>query len=441
MMAQKMGVSAGMMLADAMALVPTLVTAPADPLGDRVALERLADWCGRYSPWASTDGDDGLIMDISGVPHLFGGEAAMQEQMAQAFRRLQLSVRLAIADSPAAAWAWARHGNGSLLPVQPAAFELLYTLPIKALRIDAGTAETLHGLGLKTIGDIAHRSRAPLAQRFGPHLLQRLDRLVGRQDEPISPRRQPSPWRSRVTLAEPILTRDAIDAVLDGLLQALCGLLEREQLGARQLALHAYRVDGDVQSLQIGTSSPCRQPQHLARLFREALDGLMPGFGFEVFILEAVRADAFHAEQTELATENAVIGSCYAQLIDRLQGRLGARNVFRYEPLSRHTPEHAITRLPPLARSNNPIPETEPRPVRLIQPESIEMDDSAEAFIWRRHRRRIARTIGPERIHSEWMHHGMEPVSRDYFQVEDESGRRYWLFRTAQGWFLHGIFA
>jgi len=440
-LAQKMGVPAGMPLADAMALVPTLITMPADPAGDMAALERLADWCGRYSPWVSVDGADGLIMDISGVPHLFGGEAAMLDQMMQAFRRLQLSVRLAIADSPAAAWAWARHGAGGPLPARPAAFESLYALPVKALRIAAETAETLHGLGLKTIGDIVHRPRAPLAQRFGPHLLERLDQLTARQDEPISPRRQPSPWRSRVALAEPVMTREAIDAALEDLLLALCGLLEREQLGARQLALHAYRVDGDVQSLQIGTSSPSRQVKHLARLFREPLDGLMPGFGFEVFILEAVRADTFDAEQTELTAQDQTTGSGCIQLIDRLQGRLGTRNVFRFEPLSRHTPEHAIARLPPLARSNNPMPATEARPVRLIQPESIEMDDTGEAFIWRRRRRRIARTIGPERIHGEWQHHGMEPVSRDYFQVEDESGRRYWLFRTAQTWFLHGFFA
>jgi protein ImuB len=441
MVAQKMGVPVGITLADAMALVPTLITAPADPTGDHAALERLADWCGRYSPWVSVDGNDGLIMDVSGVPHLFGGERAMLDQMTQAFRRLQLSVRMAIADSPAAAWAWARYGDGGSLPSRPAAFEFLYGLPVKALRIDPGTAETLHGLGLKTIGDIAQRPRAPLVQRFGPHLLERLDRLTGRQDEPISPRQQPSPWRSRVTLAEPVSTRDAIDAVLADLLQGLCGLLDRERRGVRQLALHAYRVDGDVQSLQIGTSSPSRQPQHLARLFREPLDGLMPGFGFEVFILEAIRADPFDAEQAELTAQEATTGSGYAQLIDRLQGRLGARNVFRYEPVSRHTPEHAFSRLPPLARSNNPMPEIEARPTRLIQPENIDMDDSGEAFTWRRQRRRIARSIGPERIHGEWLHHGMEPVSRDYFQVEDETGRRYWLFRSQQSWFLHGFFA
>lgn len=441
MVAQRMGIAAGMTLADAMALVPALPTAPADPTGDRAALERLADWCGRYSPWVAVDGDDGLILDISGVPHLFGGEAAMLAQMAETFRRLELAARLAIADSPAAAWAWAHHGGGGALPPRPAAFDLLHALPVKALRITADMAETLEGLGLKTIGDVAHRPRAPLMRRFGPHLLERLDRLAGRQAEPISPRRRPARWRSSMSLAEPIGSRESIEAVLGNLLQTLCRQLEDERLGARQLALHAYRVDGDVQSLQIGTAAPSRQPQHLARLFREPLDGLMPGFGFEAFRLEALRTEVFDVEQTELGAGGMETGSGHAQLVDRLRGRLGARNVFRHEPQPRHVPEHAVYRLPPLTRSRHPMPETEPRPVRLIQPEGIEMEDDGQAFTWRRQRRRIATMIGPERIHGEWIHAGMVPVSRDYFQVQDEAGRRYWLFRQAQTWFLHGFFA
>lgn len=443
LVAQKMGICIGMTLADAMALVPALLTAPADPDADIAALQRLADWCGRYSPWVAVDGTDGLILDVSGVPHLFGGEMAMLDQMAQAFRRLQLGHRMAIADTPAAAWAWARHGEGGPLPGRPAALEFLHPLPVKALRIPEQMAETLQGLGLKTIGDLANRPRAPLAQRFGPHLIERLDCLAGRQTEPISPRRQPSPWRSHVTLPEPVLTRETIDAVLDRLLQALCTLLEREQRGARQLALHAYRVDGDVQSLQIGTSYPSRKPQHLARLFRQSLDGLMPGFGFEAFILEAVRADPFSAEQAALEAPDGEGGSVsnHAQFIDRLQARLGSGNVFRFEPLSRHMPEHSIARLPPMARSNNPMPELEQRPLRLIQPESIEMAGDGTAFTWRRLRRSIALAIGPERIRGEWMQDGMEPTQRDYFQVEDEAGRRYWLYRSAQTWFVHGFFA
>lgn len=439
-MANKLGLKAGMPLADAMAQVPKLVTAPADPAGDQAALERLADWCCRWSPTVQVDGLDGIILDVTGVPHLFGGEGGMLDQMRASFRRMQVVARLGIAPSPAAAWAWARWGaGGALLDDRTAAFENLKDLPVAALRIEANIVDALNGLGLKTIGSIANLPRAPLAKRFGQDLLSRLDMLMAREPEPITPRTPQAPWRSRTHLVEPVSTRDAIDTVLDHLLDALCKLLADEHLGARQLALTAFRVDGDIQTIRVGTSYPSRSPNHLKRLFRDPLDSIAPGFGIESFTLEALTADPFTADQASLeATQQD--DSRFAELIDRLQGRLGARNVFRYEPLGKHTPENAFARLPPMARSNREMPECDPRPTRLMQPEPIEMETAGEAFTWRRIRRRIAMTAGPERLHGEWKNGGMDIAARDYYQVEDEVGRRYWVFRSNAGWFMHGIF-
>lgn len=428
-----------MTLADAMALVPALVTAPADRQGDQAALERLADWCCRWSPTVAVDGADGIIMDVTGVPHLFGGEDEMQSQMFAAFRRMQVTTRIAMADSPAAAWAWSHYGSGGSLPDRMSAFEKLKDLPVAGLRITPDTAETLTSLGLKTIGSIANLPRAPLAKRFGLDVLNRLDMLMAREPEPISPRQPQAPWRSRAHLVEPVSTREAIDTVLTHLLDALCKLLADEHLGARQLVLTAFRVDGDVQTIRVGTSYPNRNPKHLARLFRDPLDAIMPGFGIESFTLEAMSADPFSAEQANLeATQQG--DSRFSQLIDRLQGRLGARNVYRFEPLNRHTPESSFARLSPMARSNQEMPQTDPRPTRLMQPEAIEMETNGEAFTWRRIRRRIAKTAGPERLHGEWRGGGMDIAARDYFQIEDEIGRRYWIFRDRSGWHMHGIF-
>ena len=63
---------------------------------------------------------------------------------------------------------------------------------------------------------------------------------------------------------------------------------------------------------------------------------------------------------------------------------------------------------------------------------------------------RIRRADGPERIFGEWWKADAETYAvRDYFQVEDEAGQRFWLFRNGDGqnaatgdlsWFLHGVF-
>lgn len=438
--AARIGLSPGMPLADAMALVPALATAQADPKGDQAALERLADWCIRWSPTVATDGADGIIMDTTGVDHLYGGEEALLSRMLGAFRRMQVAARLAIADSPASAWAWARFGGGGVLPGRPASIEPLSALPVPALRIAPQTVEALNGLGLKTVGLVANLPRAPLRKRMGQELLDRLDKLFARELEPISPRQPQAEWRSRLNLLEPIGTREDIDLVVEKLLEGLCGLLEKEHLGARQLALYAYRVDGDIQEIRIGTSHPSRSIKHLMRLFRDPLDGIMPGLGLESFTLEALSADIFTAEQENLeATHQS--GSDFSQLIDRLQGRLGTRAVYRYEPVSKHTPEAAAVRVSPLARSNNEMPDTDPRPHRLFAPEPIEVESTWDAFTWRRLRRRIATIVGHERLHGEWRGGGMDISTRDYIQVEDEVGRRYWLFRDKNGWFIHGVFA
>lgn len=429
-----------MPLADAMAQVPKLVTAQADPLGDTAALERLADWCIRWSPIVQVDGVDGIVMDTTGVDHLYGGEDGMLSAIRTSFGRMQVATRIGIAHSPAAAWAWARWGAGGALPDDHnSAYELLKDLPVAALRIDTDVVDALNGLGLKTIGAIANQARAPLARRFGQNLLTRIDMLMARLPEPITPRQPQAPWRSRAHLVEPVSTREAIDTVLDHLLEALCKLLADEHFGARQLALTAFRVDGDIQTIRVGTSYPSRSPKHLKRLFRDPLDSIMPGFGIESFTLEALAADPFSAEQASLETAQQN-DSRFAELIDRLQARLGTGNVFRFEPLGKHTPENAFARLSPMARSNREAVETDPRPVRLIRPEPIEMETTGEAFTWHRIRRRIAMTAGPERLHGEWRNGDMDIAARDYYQVEDEVGRRYWLFRDRCGWHVHGLF-
>jgi protein ImuB len=97
-----------------------------------------------------------------------------------------------------------------------------------------------------------------------------------------------------------------------------------------------------------------------------------------------------------------------------------------------------------------------PRPIRLFAPpEPIEAswllpDDPPFRFTWRRRAHRVERADGPERIAEEWWT-GIGTMSadaiRDYYRVEDEEGRRFWLFRAGlpgsqpSRWFVHGLFA
>ena len=91
----------------------------------------------------------------------------------------------------------------------------------------------------------------------------------------------------------------------------------------------------------------------------------------------------------------------------------------------------------------------------LPQPEPIETlallpDHPPVWFTWRGIRRRVKRADGPERITGEWWRRTAEREAvRDYFHLEDEQDRRFWLFRRGDGrrsetgdlsWHMHGAF-
>jgi protein ImuB len=470
--ASLLGLNGGMPLADARALVPGLTVADAAPEADARILAELADWCSRYGPWVAADGDDGIRLDITGCAHLFGGEMAMLRDMGHRLRAFGFTVQGAVADTPAAAWGWARYRPKKRSPLlKPGETEPLLSLPIAALRLDPDSIDTLRVLGLNCIGEVAALPRGPLTQRLGDGVLHRLDRLFGRAAEPISPRPIAEPWISRIIFAEPIGRREDIDAVTARLVGHLCHQMTEKGQGARRLVLTFYRVDGGVQHIAIGTSSPSHAPNHIVRLFAERLDTVEPGFGIEAIALEATETEPLSPLQSAFSAADEIDAVALAGLIDRLQNRLGPNRVVQLVPVESHVPERAeiqkFAHGPSLSRgrgrgslrSNGRVrglfassPMKSARPLTLLPiPEPIEAiapvpDDPPLSFLWHKVRYRIAFADGPERIGPEWWL-PMKARPRDYYRVEDVAGRRFWLYREGlygaaepPRWFLHGFF-
>jgi protein ImuB len=458
--AQAAGIQSGLAVADARALLPDVKTLPGAPADDLACLAALADWCGRYTPWVATDGLDpdgggGLMLDVSGCAHLFGGEAALLDDLTGRLTALGFTSAAAIADTPAAAWAACRFGReaGARTAVVPegAARQLLAGLPVAALRLPAAAIEILHRLGLRRIGDLYGLPRAPLAARFGEVVARRLDQLLGAAPEPISPVRPASPHHARLAFAEPIARGEDVVAALDHLLETLCAGLALRKLGARRLDLAFYRVDGSVARLGVGTAQPVRAPIHLARLFARGLDSLDAGFGFEAASLTAVAVEPLGAAQLDMTDRrHDQVADDVGLLVDRLGNRLGRGGVVRLARLASHIPERAVRPAPPLSGRDAPAPKLPPRPPRLlVRPERIEADGNGgppAMFRWRNESVRVARAEGPERIAAEWWHAATPPppsAMRDYWRVEDGSGRRFWLYREGPRgpWLVHGVFA
>jgi protein ImuB len=454
------GLAAGMTLGDARAVVPGLHAAAHDPAGDAAALAALAQWATRYSPLAATDGADGLVLDLTGCVHLFGDEAALLADVGGRLQRAGIEAACAIADTPAAAWAWARNGGGIL--AAGAAKTALAPLPLAALRLEEALVADLSLAGLRRIGDILGLPRAPLAARFGPQPWRRLDLALGRQAEPICPLLPVPAWHERLALAEPISRREDIETVARQLLERLCRRLEPAGLGARRLALRFHRVDATVQELAVGTGLPSRDPRHLLRLFREAFDGVAPGFGIEAALLAAPETDRLEAVQGGLDSPAAATGAeAVPRLLDTLQARLGRGRVSRLVPQDSHIPERGQTQRPAVLRRagartaggeaawlRHPArPLVLFHPPRAIEVVTPEQEDRPAVLRWQGRPHRVAAADGPERIDPEWWRTPGAPPGewRDYYRIEDGEGRRYWIFRLGDRqpprWYLHGLFA
>ncbi len=451
-------------LAEAKAIRPGLDVHPADAAADARFLAAIADWCDRYTPLVSIDGEDGLFLDITGCAHLFGGEQALLDDLLRRLTGFGLEAHGAISSFPGLSWAMARHGAAGIAGEEEAE-RIVAALPLSALRLEPELVARLEKLGLGRVGDLIGMPRAPLARRFGPALLLRLDQALGIEEEPVSPRRPVAALSVERRLAEPVTGEEDLRMLSMRLAEALKPQLEARGLGGRLFELLLFRVDGHVFRLQAGASSPLREPKRIASLFSERFqavhDDLDAGFGFEMLRLNVAQADAYDAAQQDFGGERDRSESL-AAFIDQAVARFGRDCLLIAAARESHRPERAGALSPvfetgiSVAPSVSPLPFRMERPFRLFaHPEKVEATAGVPEgppvnFRWRRTLHRVLRAEGPERLAAEWWLHkdGETAPPRDYYRIEDEGGRRYWLFREGlygsgaePRWFMHGVFA
>ena len=451
------GLNLGQAIAHATAMTRGLVLHDLDAEGDAAALQRLALWAQKlYSPVVAPDGADGLVIDASGCAHLFGGEEKMLIDLRGRLTKAGYAAQLAIADSWGGAHALARYSRRQIFVVPPGRTgQALKDLPVAALRLPQDLVQTLSRLGFDTIGELEATKKGPLAHRLGLEPVRRLDQAYGRTAEPIEPVLAPETKRVSRVFAEPIGAPETMARYLGLLTGELCAILEEAGLGARRLDAYFMRVDNRIETARIGLAQPSRDGPRLAKLLCEKLETVDPGFGIEKMLLAAPGAEALAWRQGEALGASRPAADI-AGLVDTLTVRLGPEAVYRMVEAPSDLPERSVRKVPALAPADASAATPWPRPERLFRtPQPIETlaalpDHPPVAFTWQGVRRRVARADGPERVFGEWWRSDAELTrSRDYFQVEDESGERFWIFRDGDGedaasgtqrWFLHGVF-
>ncbi|GBE44205.1 DNA polymerase IV [bacterium BMS3Bbin10] len=456
------GLAPGLLLADARAMAPELKSLAHDADAEARGLERLARWCGRFSPWVSPDPPDGLWLDVTGTTHLFGGEAAFLETLDAALGRLRLCARLAMADTPGAAWALARFGREAMSCIPAGAQKTsLEGLPVAALRLGEAVARQLERLGLKRIGQLYDIAPLSFRSRFGREVTRRLNQALGREKEPISPMTPEPDYQASLRFPEPIGLLSDVNAVADILITRVMACLAAHGKGARGFLLTLYGATGGVFTVEVKTAALGTDGEHVKRLFQERLRVLENrfdvNFGADAFSLQVSAVERLEHRQGDIADDSSGQENI-DPLIDRLRARLGRNAVARLNLRESHIPERAAyaSRAEAGVKPEGRAPALAPRPLLLLpRPEAIRAiaevpDYPPHRFEWRKVTYEVARAEGPERVSAEWWRENADGDfrTRDYFRVEAPQGARFWIFRLGLNerreapcqWFMHGLF-
>ncbi len=452
------------------------LSTPHSPQADREALEALAERCRRFSPIVGLEQSampESLLLDVTGLAHLFGGEASLGEKIVGDFARRGLTVRVAIADTIGAAWAAAhfdssfcdsafsiQHSSFTLVPPGQAA-AALRPLPIEALRLPGKIVDLLHQLGVTRIGQLEALPRREFPSRFGPELLRRMDQAAGRVAEPVPACEPPPEFRADWSPEHPTARRETIEAALEQLVRRVAKLLARRGHGAVRLECRLDCVSGgmapvDPLEVSLGLFEPSASARHLFGLVQVQFERLrLPGPVAAIRVTAAATAPLRYRQQGLFPDGEGSPrrhGQHLASLVDRLSNRLGPQSVVGARLGCDAQPELAWRSHPLVDGSRRRVRRKTtasglpPRPLRLLRrpialaATSIMPEGPPLRFHLRGREHQVAHTWGPERIETGWWRG--RAVGRDYYRIETTTGRRFWLFRRLRDgrWFMHGMF-
>ncbi len=501
--ATHLGIRPGMTLAEARALYAQVMPAPHEADRDARALVALGKWMTRFSPVVATgrgltpidsEQSASLFLDVTGCERLYGGLGCLMKQVADCMHSLDLTARVAIAPTPGAAWAIAFAGQDQSVVGQEDLSKVLATLSPRALRIEEEIVNCLRHLGLQTIGQLIALPRALLPARFGRQLLLRLDQALGRVAEPLVPLIHEEPVQAAMDFDGVIQSLETLWVVFQQLLRDIITQLAKRGAGARRLDARFLRPHAAPIEKTILLSRPTRDAQNLFNLLRCALEDVKdPEFrvlgsgrkkriaashhmqqaeftpdGFTGLRLSVPLFEKISADQIGLLQHEQHAGEIeFDHFIERLRIRLGPNAITQADLVESYIPERACRLVEPIstrvlsARKRPVIKQKrknveeekfvcpsfrplhllgQPAELRVMVSPSDDRNGRPVSFTHAGEVHRVIHSAGPERIAGQWWdaHH----KTRDYFDVEDLEGKRFWMFRVVQSgkWYLHGVF-
>lgn len=499
------GVLPGLRLAEAWGLLPGLSVRDRDLAREQAALIRLACWAGNFTSEVSLLPPRTLLLEVAGSLRLFGGAAALFEQVVAGSIEQGFAPQAALAPTPLAGQWLASAGDDQACLDAAELPHRLGKLPLAVLELPARKHARLVGFGVRSLADMLRLPRAGLALRLGVDLADDLGRALGDLPDPRPRFVFPERFTEQLELPMPVDSAMALAFAMRRLVVALCGWLAVRAAGIRQCAFElAHECGSGARSatvLVLAFSSVTRNAERIARVLDERLQRLeLPTTVIAITLQAEAPAGLPGHTASLLGVRGRGAGESLAVLVEGLQARLGKDSVHALSAVAEHRPENASRRVAPavMAFADNPDPAGQerfppPGPVSRNRERRASGQEPGQnvrvvsaAFPWKLPAARksppppapdVAKAApgprplwllakpqalyeaagrpqyggplrllcGPERIESGWWD-AAEPdalgdVRRDYFVAISISREWLWIFRSPAGWFLHGLFA
>jgi protein ImuB len=440
--AQLGGVKPQMSMAAALSLVPTLETRSRNTQREQELLEQLAMRAQRFTPRVSLVPPDGLLLEVKGSLHLFGGVEGLFHALQTECRAAGASVMLALAPASLAALAGARAGKSLKITDKSQLIGQVSSLPLITLRWPQETIERLEKMGVYSIGQALRLPRAGFARRFGTAYLASLDRLRGRDPGPSTRFRARERFRRRLDLLYELENHDVLLEVLLPLLQELGAFLQKRQCGITRLDCLLHHRSVQVTRCSLRLAAPGSDVQHLGKLLAERLATVPlpePVRACELRTSLLVRHKLASKSLWQPGEYGGAAGSESSELVEHLRARLGHEAVYGMQIISGHRPETSWRLCEPgvISASASPPWPAFRRPIWLLSaPEPLSHSEGLPSY-----HGPLRLLSEPERVETGWWD-GAE-ITRDYYKAVDVRGVRLWIYRERKAphpWFLHGVF-
>jgi protein ImuB len=438
------GITHGMALNSALALLPGLHVLARDVPGERALLEAVAASATGFTPRVALEPPDGVLLEVRGSLRLFGGVRRLFLLLREQLQSMGIEPRIALAPTPLASLWFARTGEEVALRSRNSLASRLGPLPLACTRWPEKSLQSLATMGVRTIGDCLRLPRDGFARRFEPERLRALDRAVGRMPDPRAAFLRRERYAARRDLEPEISDVERLCRAIEPLVVELCSFLRLRRRGVDALEVALVHRDAPVTRVRLRFAQPVTQAERIAGMVHERLACTELPEPVRTVRLRSGPLLEVREESGDLFARDPRRSAGVPQLVERLRARLGAGAVHGIRLVPEHRPESAwktgdILLFSDPTRAGEKTGECHlfsRRPLWLLaEPEPLEGRERP------RYEGPLEIEEGPERIESGWW--DGRDVRRDYYVARTATGVRLWVFRERRAqkrWFLHGVF-